>query len=519
MNNNFNSTVNSFLGALKNENNYTHTWNGAVAKKSTGSKLYDLFSLGASYRAHNEVDCILLFKEAYIENPSYALRCLAYLRDIESQGQGERRFFRVILKWFAGYDKRAIARNLEYMVQNNICRWDDILVLFDTEAEDTAMDLIRKQLTKDMAAMRSSETAPVSLCAKWMPSCNTSSAKTKALGRKVAHNLGITERQYRKMLSALRNRINIVERLMSENRWSEIEFDKLPSRAGLIYRKAFERHELTQKKYREFAKSDKTVNAGKLYPYDIVREVEKLMDCGSYYCHKNVALDSTERLMLNKYWANLDSVIPQDVPFNGMVVCDTSASMLCGASNTATPMQVAVSLAIYAAERAQGPFKNHYISFSHNAKLIEVKGVDFCDKVDRIMRANLCQDTNLESVFDLVLSTAMKYHLPQNQIPQTLVVVSDQQVNSATDYGFNQDTFMQSMRKKWMATCGGKYEMPSLVFWNVNAANPTFLDDLRSGITFCSGASPTLFNQIVRGNSGEDLMWDALNNERYIPIK
>ena len=66
------------------------------------------------------------------------------------------------------------------------------------------------------------------------------------------------------MLSALRTRINIVEKLMSEDRWDEIEFDKIPSKAGLIYRNVFARKDITAKRYEEFISNKNTkVNATK----------------------------------------------------------------------------------------------------------------------------------------------------------------------------------------------------------------------------------------------------------------
>lgn len=513
---------NDFLNALKQENNFTRTTNGAIAKKSTGTKIYDLFSTGAAYRARSESDCILLFKEAYLEDPKYALKCLAYLRDIESQGQGERRFFRVVLKWLALYDVKAVKRNLEKLVKDNYCRWDDIFVLFDTPAEDCAMNLIREQLLDDINAYNAGANKSVSLAAKWMPSINASSSKTKANGRRIAHALGLTERQYRKMLAKLRERINVVERLMSQNRWNEIEFDKLPSRAGLIYRNCFKNKGLIADKYRQFAQdTTKTVNAGKLYPYDIVSKAIELMGAGFRWTSKHVNFDDTERLMLNKYWANLPNVFPDGENFNAMVVCDTSASMLHGASNTASPMEVAVSLAMYAAERANGPFKNHYISFSRNARLVEVVGTDFCDKVKRIVDSNVCENTNLESVFNLVLSTAFQYNLNPSAMPETLIVISDQQVDACAGIRGNKEVFMDTIRRKWHNACashGKNYNFPNIVFWNVNATNTSFLDDNRSGITFVSGASPALFTQIVAGLTGIDLMFKVLDSERYQPI-
>jgi hypothetical protein len=379
------------------------------------------------------------------------------------------------------------------------------------------MKLIEEQLVLDLRAYQAG--AAVSLLGKWIPSENSSSAKTKHNARRIIAALHVSPREYRKTLSALRERIHVVERLMSQNRWDEIDFSHLPSRAGLIYRKAFERRDMIQQKYREFAKDTTTkVNAGKLYPYDVVREAQKVMNCDDYWLYGShePRLDDTQRLMVNKYWDNLKDYF-NGATLNAMVVCDTSSSMLHGASGTATPMQVAVSLAMYAAEHANGPFKNHYISFSRNARLVDVVGADFCDKVARIIRSNVCENTNLESVFDLVLDTAMQYRLSRNAMPKTLVVVSDMEVDRSAGIS-NKEIFMESMRRKWARKCGNRYEFPNVVFWNVSARNDTFLDDPKSGITFVSGCSPVLFEQIMSGKTSFDLMMDKLNAERYKAI-
>jgi hypothetical protein len=278
---------------------------------------------------------------------------------------------------------------------------------------------------------------------------------------------------------------------------------------------------MIQEKYREFARDTSTkVNAGKLYPYDVVREAQKVMNCDDYwhYGSREPALNDTQRLMVNKYWDNLKDYF-NGATLNAMVVCDTSSSMLHGANDTASPMQVAVSLAMYAAERANGPFKNHYISYSRNARLVEVRGVDFCDKVSRIIRSNVCENTNLESVFDLVLDTAMRANLPRNAIPETLVIVSDMEVDRSAGISSRKEAFMEQMRQKWVYKCRGKYTFPKIVCWNVSARNNTFLDDPKSGMSFVSGCSPVLFEQILKGKDGIALMFDKLNSERYKNIK
>jgi len=506
--------ANTFMNAMKSQNNFKLTENQAVAKKSTMSKLYDLFALGGAYRTRSESDCVLLFKEAYMESPRYAMKCLTYLRDI-LEGQGERRFFRVCLHWLGNNYPEAARQNLREWVDGNFIRWDDLFVLFDTPVEREVMALIRHQLTRDMAIYNDDPRASVSLCAKWMPSENTSSATTRHNARRVMAALELTPREYRKMLSMLRERIKVVERLMSQNRWEEIDFSKLPSRAGLIYRNVFKSKGLIAEKYKAFAQDKTTkVNAGTLYPYDVVAAALKCMGNG----YGEPALNDTERLMVNKYWDNLTDYF-KGATLNAMVVCDTSGSMTWSGNGTVKPIDVAVSLALYTAERAKGPFANHYISFSHTARLVETKGVDFCDKVARIVSTNLCENTNLQSVFDLVLNTAMQNNVDPEDMPKTLIVVSDMEVDSATGhYGYQKTDFMSSIRQKWEARCGGWYDFPNLVYWDVNARNNTFLEDSKTGVTFVSGCSPVLYEQIMSGKTSIDLMLEKLNSERYNAI-
>ena len=261
--------MNKMLREMKKENNYTLTENGAVTYKSTMNGLLDLFGMGAAYRTRSEEDCILLFMKAFKEDPKYALKCLFYLRDCRG-GQGERRFFRVVCKYLADHETAAMRRNLAFVPEFG--RWDDLYAFVDTKLEREAFEIIKNQMVLDL------QCKTPSLLAKWLKSENTSSMESRELGAKTRKALGLTPKLYRQGLSLLRKRINIVERLMSEGRWDEIEFDKIPSRAGLIYRNAFARHDIERLAadknavaYRDFIRDEKTtVNAKALYPYEVV---------------------------------------------------------------------------------------------------------------------------------------------------------------------------------------------------------------------------------------------------------
>ena len=346
---------------------------------------------------------------------------------------------------------------------------------------------------------------------KWLKSENASSTETKKLAKKTREAFNMTAREYRKLLSYGREKTKVLERLMSANEWDKIDFSKIPSKAGLVYRNAFARRDILAKKYEAFAKSkDTKVNADALYPYEVV---EKAIS------QRYLGLNSTERAMINKYWSCLpDYLNGQDCSM--MCVVDTSGSM------DGTPIDIAIGLGMYCAERIGGPFKNHYISFSSRPQLISIEGIDFVDKVERIYRTNLCENTNLTAVFDLLLETAKRPGVKKSDIPKSIIVISDMEIDSGTrswswyssTEGWTEETAateMEKIRQKWAAE---GYELPHLVYWNVDARESHILDS-GPNVTFVSGASPTIFKSVLTGKSAWDVMIDVLvNSGRYDSI-
>ena len=505
--------MNTFMNQLKNDTNYGFTENGATKRLTTNSAVYDMFAMGAAYRSRSDEDVILLFKNAFEEDEALALKCLFYIRDCRG-GQGERRFFRVCMKWLAENYPNRIKNLVQYLPEYG--RYDDLFELFDTELEDNVINLIRAQLVEDMASKKNG----ISLIAKWLPSENASSARTIARAKKIRNALGMTSKQYRQMLSKLREKIKVLERLMSANRWNEIEFDKIPSKAGLIYKNAFARRDIIAKKYETFAKDKNTkVNADTLYPYEVVA---KALAGHRRWSYSNSSLSDTDRAMINKYWENLPDYL-NGADCSMMCVIDTSGSMQGYLNEAAAPINVAISLGLYCAERMGGPFANHYISFASRPQLIKTEGIDFVDKVERIYKTNLIDNTNLEAVFDLLLQTALKRNVREEDIPKTVVVISDMEIDAGTgnwrlDTGWNKNsaaTEMEAIRQKWAAY---GLTLPKLVYWNVNARQNTILDS-GPNISFVSGMSPVIFKQVLTGKTGYDLMLDTICAKRYEVIE
>ena len=494
---------NSFLNNLQAATNYTLTENGAITHKSTGSKVYDMFSLGGAYRKRSDEDCIVLFKNAFEENESLALKCLFYLRDARG-GQGERRFFRVCFKWLCQNYPAAAIRNIEYLSEYG--RWDDMWYATQgTSVFNETLKVVKHQLALDV------QCKTPSLLAKWLPSENASSKETKAMANEIRKFLGFTHKQYRKTLSVLRERINIVERLMSANEWEKIEFDKIPSKAGLIYKNAFARRDIIAKKYETFAKDKTTkVNASVLYPHEIAHKAFTT----------RAGYGETDREMIQKYWDNLPNYY-KDNEENGIAVVDVSGSM------TGLPMEVAVSMGAYIAEKAHGPFAGHFITFSGRPDLVAFEGLDITDKLCRCKRAHWQMNTNLKAVFDLLLKTARQKSTKVEDMPERIYIFSDMEFDSCITNSTNDgwyynslnrndiDTLMETVAKEWAAV---GYKLPSVVFWNVDARQNN-IPAIGDGFSYVSGFSPVMIETILSGKDGISLMLDKLNSERYAVIK
>lgn len=487
--------MNTLLTGLKENTNYTLTENGGLTHESTNSNLLDMFALGGSYRNRTDDDCITLFKLALDDSFTYALKCLFYLRDIRG-GQGERRFFRVCMNWLAGVHPEAAGRVMKYIPEYG--RWDDLYCLMGTCLEVEVLDLIKAQLHKDVYSKTPS------LLAKWLPSENASSKKTKALAIKTRKHLGFTAKQYRKTLSILRERINVLERLMSSNEWDKIDFAGIPSKAGLNYKYVFMKRDETSERYARFMESKNTkVNADALNPVDIVHKI-------LYAPIRTDDRNHPDRLAFQKYWDNLKDYY-NGREERGIAVVDVSGSMY------GTPLEAAISMGAYIAERGKGPFKDHFITFSKSPKLVRFEGVDIYDKIHRCKDADWGFNTNIEATMNLILQTALETGCPQDEMPETLYIFSDMQFDRAfSDVRGNGMTTFFEYEKKIFESYG--YKMPRVIFWNLDARGQNTIPAIGEGFSYISGFSMVMLEQILSGLDGMDILVDKLGSERYANI-
>lgn len=482
------------LKFLKKEANKTYTENGAVTYASTNSNVLDLFATVGALRAADKEEVIKRFQRAYAENADLAMKTLFFARDIRS-GLGERNTFKIILRYLAVYETESARKNLEMIAEYG--RFDDLLVLIGTELEKDMIAYFKKVLDNDIAAMNRGEN--VSLLAKWLPSVNASNAETVRNAKIIAKGLGYKEAQYRKVLTSLRGYIKIIENNLRNMDYS-FDYSEQPSKALYKYRKAFIRND--NDKYMEFInaaeKGEATMNTKALTPCDVIAPLVGF---------RRNELNKDERKAMNVTWNSLENYAGSE---NALVVVDGSGSMY--GYTSPSPAAVAQSLAIYFAERNKGAFHNHFITFSTNPRLVEIKGKDIVEKVEYCMGYNEVANTDLTKVFELLLKTAVKNRLKQSDMPEKLYIISDMEF----DYCAQNASLTNFENAKRIYEKYG-FKLPKIVFWNVASRNnqqPVTKNE--QGVALVSGTSPQIFGMLSKDNLDPyGYMMDVLMNERY----
>lgn len=493
------------LEYIKKEANMTLTENGAATFESTGSQCLDLFATIGALRRESDAEIIARFVRAYTEDPDAAMKLAFFARDIRG-GLGERRVFRVIFNWLAENEPASVRRNLEYVAEYG--RFDDLLSLMGTPCEKEMLAFLGRQFSEDMEAMK--EGRPVSLLAKWLPSVNASCDETRIQGKKIAKALGLSEKDYRKALSALRAKIRIIENNLREKDYT-FDYEKQPSRAMFKYRRAFLRND--EERYRAFiravASGETSLHADNVAPYELVAPYLRNNWCnssGSFM--RNIT--PSEKETLNATWMSIPDFGTDE---NALAVIDTSGSMYYNMN--AIPAAVALSLGLYFAERNKGAFKNHFIEFSDRPQLIELKGDTFADRLRYAASFNRVANTNLEAVFDLILRTAVKHAVLQSELPAKLIIISDMEFDACVS-----NAKMLNFKNAQMKYRAFGYELPQIVFWNVaSRRRQQPVTKNARGVALVSGVTPRIFSMIAGGIlSPYAFMMEVLGSERYAKI-
>jgi hypothetical protein len=463
------------------------TENGMKALASTGTAVMDLYYKVGSARG---TDIIPTFAAAFAENRDLAVRTALWARDVR-EGAGERKVFRDILNYVATRD-RELATRMLYRVPE-LGRWDDLLSVEDVETRSHALALIARGLLDDeFKAVRP-------LVAKWMP-------RKGPVAVELREFLNLSPKRYRKLLV---ENTNVVETKMCARDWEGIDFSKIPSLASARYKKAFTRHSERFKEYvAKLVKGDKTVkvNAGAVYPYDVLKGLATIRYNNGY--------SKTELDHIEAQWRALpnyvgDARILPLVDVSGSMISSAGAGSAMGSG--LTNLDVAVSLGLYLADKNLGRFKDTFLTFSSEPKLLNLSG-SIVDKVMSMAKSEWGYSTNLHAALELILRVAREGRVSQDEMPSTLLILSDMQFNSCVSWD---DSAYEMIGRKYRAA---GYDMPNVVFWNLNAKFENAPVKVgTNGVALVSGFSPTIVRKLANLSSftPEAVMMETIMNSRY----
>lgn len=498
---------------LNEEFNESVSENGMTGYRTTGKELLDLNFSISSLRKASDKEIIEKFIKAFYENKELALKFLFFARDIRG-GMGERRFFRVVLKELAHIEPEVTKYLIPLVAEYG--RFDDLFVLINYKVKGLfVMDYLHNQIRTDYKNYKNNK--PISLLAKWMPSINASSKKTKDLARFMIKYFNTTECKYRKTLSTLRKYLKVVEVKMCANKWEDINYSEVTSKANLIYNDAFLKHDEERRRdyLSKVEKGEVKINASTLFPHEIVNKYYGGM---CYSIKKQFAKDSN----LEALW----KALPKREIQNTLVVADGSGSMCSTIGNTkVTALAVANALAIYFAENNTGEFKNKYITFSERPKFVDFKNCNsLADKARLALNYSEIANTNIEAVFDLILTTAKKFNVAQEDMPKNILIISDMEFDGCAHFNSGYD-YANQYKTKFFKIVEQRYKeagylLPKLAFWNVNSRTGTIpIKENELGVALVSGFSTAIADMIMSNKTDPyQILVDKLMTERYAPI-
>ena len=440
----------TFAEAVKSTPEVARTENGMKAVAHSGNALVDLFyKIGASRGKSVTAD----FEKAFQEDSDLAMKIAFWSRDVRG-GAGERQLFRDVLVHLEKLHPATLEAVLPFV--SEFGRWDDLLVFKTEKFKHLAYTLIGDAL-RDRNG----------LAAKWMP-------RQGPIAVEIRNFYGMSPKQYRKSLVAL---TNVVESKMCAGAWDSIEFGKLPSLASARYNKAFGRNAATAYaayKARLTAGTDK-VNASAVYPYDVIKTLRH----------------GGDSVVADAQWASLPNYIGDA---SVLPLVDVSGSMSCAVGGNANLqcIDVALSLGLYCADKNTGVFKDTFLTFSSKPKAQVVKGT-LAQKMSQMNSSDWGMSTNLHAAFDEILRIAVKGGVNASDMPKTLLILSDMQFDQCVSFD---DSAHQMIVRKYKEA---GYEVPNIVFWNLNSKDNVPVKFDKRGTALVSGFSPAVMKGVLTG--------------------
>ena len=434
--------------------NYTTTTNGATQYKSSNDVCVDLFSKIGSMRHWDRRDILHYFENAFEHNPELATKITYWARAARA-GSGERKTFYTILDEIARTSPDFISDNARTLAQ--LGYWKDLIGYCD----------IPGVLSAFARAIKDGDR----LANKWAP-------RKGEVAKQLRDELGFTNKEYRKWL---KKHSDTVETKMSNNKWNEIKYSSVPGSAMRRYSRAYDRND-----HQRFDgwKNDETTKAS----------------VSATYPHQIFGVMDQDEQLAEKMWRDLPDFIDTDEIILPMI--DVSGSMYMYGN----ALQVAISLGMYLAERNKSQFINTFLTFSERPELVRIDHTkSLAERFQTINSSSWGMNTDFGRAYCTILELATKHNVDPKSMPTMLLCLSDMQF----DESGNRNLHLDNIRDEYKSA---GYELPKLVFWDLNAypGQPAECSD--ENVAMVSGFSPSIMKAILNAEEFNpiDVMLEAL---------
>lgn len=524
---------NAFISAVMSNTFFTE--NGAISHATTGSALLDYFSKCGTYRDRKQAEVNPDMDKIWAESPQLALMIIFYMRLITrrtsgffssetvQKGQGARDEFRKALRWLAQRHPEVLKKNLWLVPEAG--RWSDLWHedVIDMMPREAVYGLVRRGMEDDFHG---------DLVAKYLPRIRSASQTHTERHRKLndwargfVKWLGWSARDYRRFKSNPERSAHAFQRKMCAGLWDEIDFSRIPGRAlfQLVSHRGredkltmIERHGQSDR-FMQWMKTQPTAKFSG-YAYEL------------YQAARKGNITPLQKLTYDRQFEGLVAKAKEDrggITENVWCALDTSGSMGAQVTKGTSALDVCLGLGLYFSALNEGAFKDHVVMFDSTSRMLQLKG-NFTDRVKKLSRTTTAWgSTNFQSVIDLICQVRrQKPHVPIEDFPSTLLVVSDMQFNPV---GGNTQTNYQAAVKK-LAQVG----LPpiKIVWWWVTGRGRDFPSTIGDeGVTLIGGfdgailelllgqAKPTRPEDIGKMPTPYEQMVTALDQELLRQLK
>lgn len=436
--------------------------------------------------------------------PLDTIKILYNWRDCRG-GKGDRSGFFESLIYIYNKSNYAnwIIQNLEVLPEYG--RFLDLIELYhlttDKILEKKILQIFVDKIIKDTQNLNTNQS--ISLAAKWIPRENGKWDRCSGKRFYIEFCKEFRNKKYvskedlkfvrKNVLGPLKNHLKLVETLIVEKKYSEINYSTVPSIAMKNYRKLFMKYD--SERFRNYLssveKGEIKINANQLYPHDIVK---------SYKFNLN-NLDT----VLEEQWKVIKNKVDDTKSFhNSICVVDVSGSM------AGTPMEVAIALGLLSLNETNN---NSVITFHSEPTVVKIVGNTLLKQFKTISEISWGYNTNIERVFDIIFGMCIG-----GKIIEKIFIFSDMQFDEATNKSKNKTHY--TLLKEKFNSIG--LTLPKIIFWNLRADTkdfPVCCDE--NGVILLSGYSPSLLLTIIDGNDINPLsvVLSIINSERYNLIK